>query len=74
MIKVKIIEERCIGCGGCIALAPKIFEYSEEAIAQIKNEFRIENKRNFGLIPDKFVENIKQIVKLCPTYAIEIEE
>jgi ferredoxin len=33
--KVQVIREKCISCGSCVALAPKIFEYDDEGISVV---------------------------------------
>lgn len=61
MIKIKV-NENCIGCGACTAIADKYFELNDDGYAKpIKNE--IEN----------LTEDIKEAQEGCPTSAIEIE-
>jgi len=62
MAKVKIIREKCIGCGTCPALAGGTFEMDEENIAIIKD----------NSTDDK--ETIQMAVDSCPTQAIVTEE
>ena len=63
-MKVKVIEDRCIGCGQCEAVCPDVFQIGDEGFAEaITNEF------NEGILDD-----VKMAASGCPTDAIEIEE
>jgi len=74
-IKVKINTERCIGCAGCIILAPQIFEYNDNAKTRIQLKYRCGGDENVGIISEKeLIDLIKKIASLCPTYSIKIEE
>lgn len=60
-MKVKV-NERCIGCGACIALTDsKIFDYNDEGQATcIIDEIKKDDE-----------EIIEQAINYCPTGAIE---
>lgn len=61
-MKVKIDKEKCIGCGTCVAIAPKSFELADDGKAQ-------------PLEPLKDTEEkIKEAVDSCPVSAIESSE
>lgn len=62
MKKVKI-NENCIGCGACTAIAPGFFELNEEGYAKAKQE---EIK--------EITNDIEEAIEGCPTNAIEINE
>lgn len=63
-MKVKIIEEACIGCGACVAIVNEVFELNDNGIAFVKSEgIKEENK-----------EAIMDAANSCPTGAIEVEE
>jgi len=62
IMEIKVIREKCIGCGTCVALAGGTFEMDEENIAVVKD----------GPTDDK--ETIQMATDSCPTQAIEIEE
>ena len=53
------VNETCIGCGACVAIAPENFDY-EEGVSVVTNE----------TITDK----TKEAVDACPVGAIEVEE
>ena len=61
-MKVKIDENKCIGCGSCVSLTDsKIFDFNDDGLAQV--------------IVDKIEDNDKEVVEnainYCPTAAIE---
>ena len=57
------VNENCIGCGACTAIAPDIFVLGDEGYAEpIKKEV------------ETITEDIKEAQEGCPTNAIEIEE
>lgn len=62
MAKIKV-NENCIGCGACTAIASDFFEFSDERYAKpIKEEV------------EEITEDIKEAAEGCPVSAIEIEE
>ncbi len=65
-MKVKVNEDKCIGCGSCVSLTDsKIFDFNDDGKAQVvKNEVKEED-----------VEIVKTAMEYCPTEAIaEIHE
>ena len=63
-MKVKVIEDACIGCGACENIAPDYFELNEENISTVKQEnVAPENK-----------DDVIDAMESCPTGAIEVEE
>ncbi|MBQ8219032.1 MAG: ferredoxin [Bacilli bacterium] len=61
-MKVKVIEEKCIGCGNCVALSEsQIFDFNDAGLAQaIVDE-----------VPTDLEEVAKDAIIQCPTEAIE---
>ena len=60
-MKVKV-NERCIGCGSCIAITDsKIFDYNDEGLAECIVEE----------ISEKDESLVEEAIKYCPTDAIE---
>ena len=62
MKKVIVIEESCISCGICEAMAPDIFEIDGVSTV-VNSEVTSENE-----------ELINNVVNDCPTSAIEVTE
>lgn len=61
-MKIKV-NENCIGCGACTAIAPDYFEFNEDGYAKPINE-NVEN----------ITEDAKEAEQGCPVSAIEISE
>lgn len=61
-MKVKVCEEKCIGCGNCVALSEgELFDFNDAGLAQcIKEE-----------VPSNLEEIAKDAIDQCPTGAIE---
>ena len=53
------INDTCIGCGACVAIAPDNFEY-EEGVSVVINE--------------TITDSTKEAVDACPVGAIEVDE
>ena len=64
-MKVKVNQDKCIGCGNCVALSDnEIFDFNDGGLAEcIKDE-----------IPEDLVDTAKSAIEQCPTEAISIEE
>lgn len=63
-MKVKVIENKCIGCGNCVSLTEsQVFDYNDEGYAQVINPD----------VPEDLEETVKGAIKQCPTEAI-VEE
>ena len=63
-MKVKVNEDKCIGCGNCVALSEsQIFNFNDAGLAEcILNP-----------IPKDLEETAKEATLQCPTGAIEEE-
>ena len=61
-MKAKVNQDKCIGCGNCVALTENIeFDFNDEGLAEcITNE-----------IPSDLEETVKDAINQCPTEAIE---
>ena len=59
MKKVILIEDRCIGCGACMSVAPENFTFNDEGKAEIIN--------------DTITEEAIEASEMCPVSAIAIE-
>ncbi len=58
MVKLKINQETCLKCGGCVAAYPDVFEFNENGDVIVKTNAKIDEKE---------VEDMKN---LCPVDAI----
>jgi len=59
MKKVILNEDRCIGCGACMSVAPDTFTFSDEGRAEMIN--------------DTVTEAAIEASEMCPVSAITIE-
>ena len=59
-MKVKVNPDVCIGCGACQAIAPDVFEISDDGIAQEISEE----------VKEEFVEDATDAKEGCPVNAI----
>jgi len=59
MARPVVDQEKCIGCGTCVALCPEVFDLNKEGKSYVKNP---EGKCN-----------LKEVVEACPAGAISIE-
>lgn len=57
---MKVITEQCIGCGACAAIAPEIFEMTDEGYARVI----------LDPIPENLMDLAKDAQEGCPTAAI----
>ena len=53
------VNDTCIGCGACVAVAPENFDY-QEGVSVVINE--------------EITEATKEALDACPVGAIELEE
>ena len=60
--KVKIDEDKCIGCGTCVALAKDTFEMNSENKAEVKKGKHDED------------ETVLQAAQSCPVAAVEVKD
>lgn len=63
-MKVKVIEDKCIGCGQCEAVCPDVFQIGDEGFAEvITNEYK-----------EEIIDDIEMAASGCPTDAIEVNK
>lgn len=61
MKKVKVNEDKCIGCGACIAIDDKHFDFDpEKGLSMVISEDNVENN-----------ETLTEAIDACPVGAIE---
>ena len=59
MSSVKVNEEKCIGCGACVAIAPNNFDFNDDGFSTV--------------IGTEVTEETINASEACPVFAIEIE-
>jgi len=60
-MKVKVSQEKCIGCGACPRLVTEVFDFNDEGLAHtIVDE-----------VPEILEEQTKEALENCPVEAIE---
>lgn len=63
-MKVKVIENLCIGCGACAASVPEVFDLSDSGVA-----FAIDEE-----VKEDLVQDVEDASDNCPTGAININK
>ena len=63
-MKVKVDQNKCIGCGNCVALSEsQVFDFNDDGLAQSIVEE----------VPSEMEEVAKEAIAECPTEAISEE-
>ena len=60
LMKIKILRDKCISAGTCVAIAPDVFELDDEGKAVLKNPTGADE------------QTVIDAAKSCPTQAIEV--
>jgi ferredoxin len=60
MGKVVVNEEKCIGCGSCVGMAPNTFDWNDDGKSTVKNT--------------EVTKEAEEASECCPTGAITIEK
>ena len=61
-MKVRVLEDKCIGCGSCVSLTDeRIFDFNDDGLAYAK----------VSDISDEDKEVVEDAINYCPTSAIE---
>lgn len=62
MKKINVSQDRCIGCGACVAIDPEHFEFNDDGKSSVVTNENLES------------ENLVNAIESCPTSAIEMVE
>jgi len=60
-MKIKINQNKCLGCGMCVNLCPKVFEL-QNGRSSVKKKVDLEKNK----------ECVKEAIKNCPVQAITV--
>lgn len=63
-MKVKVVENLCIGCGACMGLVPEEFELKDDGVAHAIKP----------TVSSDLEDDVKTAADNCPTSAISVEE
>lgn len=63
IMKVKVNQDACIGCGACAAICDEVFELDDEGLSFAKDEN----------VDESLMDSCKEAIEACPTGAIEEE-
>jgi len=74
-LTISVNYEECAGCESCVALAPDLFEMSDDARAWPTQAEIIGSKEEI----DEIIDRLQEVIDTCPTASIdynveEIEE
>jgi len=80
IISMKIILERekCIGCGSCVALAPKFFELADDGKSHLKNsrlpdgQAKNDPKTGNEELETEKLDSAQEAADACPVQCIHI--
>lgn len=68
MKKICVDKDVCIGCGACVAIAPSAFEFEDDGLAHVKDDFNYESS------DDDLKNDVMDALEGCPTGAIKEED
>lgn len=59
-MKINVDQEKCIGCGACVAIDSDNFDFNDDGLSTVIN--------------DNVTEKTRNAIEACPVYAILIED
>lgn len=62
MKKIIVDDEKCIGCGACVAIDSEHFDFNEDGLSEAISQENLES------------ENLQNAISSCPVNAIKITE
>ena len=62
MKKIIVDDEKCIGCGACVAIDGEHFDFNEDGLSEAISQENLES------------ENLQNAISSCPVNAIKIAE
>lgn len=70
MAKIKLEREKCIGCGSCQAVCPRIFELVDDGRSHLKAA----NIQNIEEIEVEKIDCAEAAAEVCPAQCIIVEK
>ena len=70
--KLRIIKEKCIGCGSCAAIAPDYFKMNDEMKSSLVHPDKTDAEVEEQVLNDQQAEEVKEAVESCPVEALEL--
>jgi ferredoxin len=70
-MRIILEKSKCIGCGSCVALCPKLFELSEEGKSHLKGA-RFDPKTEEETLEISKSECAEEAAEVCPVQCIKI--
>lgn len=71
MAKFTIVDKAtCIACGACGAVAPDIFDYDEDGLAE--NILEGDNNQGIIEVPEELYDDLEDAFSGCPTESIKV--
>ncbi|BCG60403.1 ferredoxin [Paenibacillus sp. URB8-2] len=65
-------KDSCIACGSCGSIAPDIFDFDSDGIAEVI--FEGDDNRGVTAIPENLQEELQEAAESCPTECIQHAE
>lgn len=69
---VKVDKETCIACAACGDIAPDIFDYDDEGVAEVI--FNSDNNRGVTAIDEDLEADLMDAVDSCPSDSIKVAD
>ncbi|MGP7818777.1 ferredoxin [Niallia sp. 01092] len=71
MGKFTIVEkDTCIACAACGAIAPEIFDFDEDGLAEVT----LDNNTGTATVEEEMYDDLMEAQDSCPAQSIKIED
>ena len=67
-----VVKDDCISCGACLGVAPDIFDYDDEGLAQ--NIYNGDGNTGTVEIGEELHDDLVDAAESCPTEVIKISD
>ena len=72
IMKIILEKSKCIGCGSCVAVCPKIFEIAEDGKSHLK-ESKVNPVTQNEELEVRDVDCATQAAEICPVECIKVK-